>query len=152
MSGPIGTANVARDPPHRPHPMILRPLRLAPGSDLRRALDEYLKVSELHSAFVVSGIGSLVRANLRFAGEAGEALVSGPLELLSLAGTLTESGSHLHLSVSNSSGGVIGGHACFGCEIRTTAEILLAGLADWRMAREHDEATGYRELVIRPLN
>ena len=90
--------------------MILRPLRLVPGSDLRRALDEYLKVSELHSAFVVSGIGSLVRAKLRFADNAGESPVSGPLELLSLA-----------------------------------------GLENWRLAREHDEATGWKELVIRPL-
>lgn len=37
-----------------------------------------------------------------------------------------------------------------GCTVRTTAEVLLALLPDWRLSREPDAATGYDELVVRP--
>jgi predicted DNA-binding protein with PD1-like motif len=129
--------------------MQLRPIRLSPGCDLRRSLEEVGLTPEAESAFVVAGIGSLVMATLRFAGEASESEIAGPLEILSLSGTLGVSGGHLHASVSDASGRVYGGHLCYGNEVRTTAEVLLAPLKDWALTREHDPATGYKELVVR---
>ena len=129
--------------------MHLLPIRLSPGTDLRRALEEIAATSEAQSAFVVAGIGSLTQATLRYAGEATEVEIKGPLEILSLSGTLSASGAHLHASISDASGRVYGGHLCHGSEIRTTAEVLLAPLKDWSLTREHDPATGYQELVIR---
>lgn len=130
--------------------MQMQPIRLIPGADLRRALEDALTGETTDSAFVVAGIGSLTEASLRYAGEAAAAKISGPLEILSISGTLSASGAHLHMSVSDASGRVFGGHMGYGNTIRTTAEILLAPLEDGSLTREHDPTTGFDELVIRP--
>jgi uncharacterized protein len=129
--------------------MHLLPMRLSPGSDLRRALEAAAAEQAGGSAFVVAGIGSLVDARLRFAGETTESQLVGPLEILSLSGTLGSSGAHLHMSVSDASGRVVGGHVGYGNVVRTTAEVLLAPLPGWSLTREHDAATGFSELVVR---
>lgn len=130
--------------------MEFLPIRLSPGADLRRMLEEAVEGQGVGSAFVVAGIGSLLGASLRYAGEPKERQLAGPLEILSLAGSLSPSGAHLHMSVSDAAGHVYGGHVGYGNTIRTTAEILIAPLADWSLAREFDETTGFKELVIRP--
>jgi predicted DNA-binding protein with PD1-like motif len=127
----------------------LLPVRLSPGLDLRRALEEAVNDRGLGSAFVVAGIGSLVIASLRYAGKTRESQLEGPLELVSLSGSLSPSGAHLHMSISDASGHVFGGHVGYGSTIRTTAEILIAPLPDWSLAREYDATTGFNELVVR---
>jgi uncharacterized protein len=129
--------------------MEFLPIRLSPGADLRRALEEAVGGHGPGSAFVVAGVGSLTDANLRYAGETAECQLVGPWEIVSLSGTLGPSGAHLHMSVSDASGRVVGGHVGYGNTIRTTAEILLAPLPDWTLTREHDAATGFNELVVR---
>ena len=124
-------------------------LRLNPGDDLRAALDAALKQRGAEAAFVVSGIGSLRGARIRYAGVESAAVLDGDLEILTLSGTLSPDGAHLHISVSDAVGQVRGGHVAPGCIVRTTAEILIAWLPEWRFAREHDPATGYPELVPR---
>lgn len=124
------------------------PLRLFPGLDLRRALEEAAS-GQSESAFVVAGIGSLTQASLRYAGETTETTTAGPLEILSISGTLSSSGAHLHMSISDASGRVYGGHVGYGSTIRTTAEILLVLLPAWSLTREFDPATGFNELVVR---
>ncbi|KIQ22550.1 DNA-binding protein [Variovorax paradoxus] len=125
-------------------------LRLNPGDDLRGALDAALKQRGAEAAFVVSGIGSLRGARIRYAGVESAAVLQGDLEILTLSGTLSPDGAHLHISVSDAAGQVRGGHVAPGCTVRTTAEILIAWLPEWRFSREHDPATGYPELVPRP--
>ena len=126
------------------------PLRLRPGADLRRSLEEAARVSAGGSAFVVGGIGSLVNASLRLADAQSETLLQGPFEILTLSGTLSPDGAHLHMAVADPKGQVLGGHVGYGNEIRTTAELLLLRLPGWTLARQADEVTGFRELVIRP--
>jgi predicted DNA-binding protein with PD1-like motif len=121
-------------------------LRLNPGDDLRASLDAALKQSGAQGAFVVSGIGSLRGASVRFAGAAQPTRIEGDLEILTLAGSLSPDGSHIHISVSDGQGRVFGGHAAPGCVVRTTAEILVAVLPDWQLSRTHDPLTGYAEL------
>jgi uncharacterized protein len=128
--------------------MELLPIRLTPGADLRRALEEALRERSTTSAFVVSGIGSLNEAQLRFAGEPIESAIAGPLEILNISGSLTPSGAHLHMAISDSSGRVYGGHVTYGNVIRTTAEVLIALLPDGSLTRELDAATGFHELVV----
>jgi len=130
--------------------MPLLPLRLPPGADLREALEEAARQPGVGSAFVVSGIGSLTQARLRFAQADVETVIEGPLEILSLSGSLAENGAHLHMAVSRADGSVLGGHVGHGCAIRTTAEVLLALLPGWQLTRAHDAETGYQELVVRP--
>jgi len=129
--------------------MPFLPVRLPPGVDLRRALDDLAAEQASASAFVVAGIGSLVEARLRYAGEAAETRIEGPLEILSLSGSLGAGGSHLHMAVSDAAGRVYGGHVGGGNVVRTTAEVLLAPLPDWSLARAHDPATGFSELLVR---
>ena len=124
------------------------PLRLPPACDLRREIEQAVGARPEQGGFVLSGIGSLTQANLRFAAAESSTLLVEPLEVLSLAGSVTPEGAHLHASVSTASGRVLGGHLGYGCLVRTTAEVLIAVLPEWKLSREHDAASGYKELVI----
>jgi len=128
------------------------PLRLSPGEDLKVALEQWFVRAGATAAFVVSGIGSLDRSAVRYAGEPDAALLDGRFEILTLQGTLSADGAHLHVSISDAQGRVTGGHVKPGCRIATTAEVLIALLPGVRFAREMDVATGYDELVVRPLS
>ncbi|WP_298235743.1 PPC domain-containing DNA-binding protein [uncultured Azohydromonas sp.] len=125
------------------------PLRLQPGTDLRRALEAAVAQRGCEAAFVLGGIGSLGEAQLRLAGADVTLVLPGPLEVLTLSGSVGAKGSHLHASLSDAQGRVLGGHLGYGCGVRTTAEVLLALLPGWRFTREPDAATGYDELVAR---
>ena len=63
--------------------------------------------------------------------------------------TVSPDGAHLHMSVSDAQGRVLGGHVARGCTVRTTAELLLVLLPGHRFSRELDSATGFAELQIR---
>lgn len=130
--------------------MAFVPVRLCPGDDLRKALEAAVAPGE--SAFVVAGIGSLTQARLRFADRREAQPVPGPLEIVSLSGTLAPDGAHLHMTVSDDDGHVTGGHVGHGNIVRTTVEVLLAPLPDWSLTREPDPDTGYDELVVRRRN
>ena len=74
------------------------------------------------------------------------------VEIVSLMGTVSEHGSHLHASLARRDLSVFGGHLRPGCLVNTTAEIVLAELPDTVFTRERDEATGYEELAIRKID
>lgn len=132
------------------------PIRLNPGEDLRNAIEAAVRGANCRAAFVLSGIGSLSNAGLRFAGAEQPRRLTGDMEILSLSGTVAFNGtgegarssSHLHMALSTASGEVFGGHVAPGCTVRTTAEVLLALLPEWEFSREPDAATGYLELQI----
>jgi len=127
---------------------MMTPLRLQPGDDLRVALELPLQREFPNGAFVVCGIGSLSRVSLRLAGADALLTLDGLFEILTLSGTLTVDGVHLHMSIANAQGQVIGGHVGPGCIVRTTAEILIAPLQGWTLGRAFDAATGYPELTV----
>ena len=129
--------------------MKVVPLRLQPGDDLRQALETWMGEQEEQAGCVISAIGSLSVAELRFAGAAAATTIRGDLEILSLSGTLSADGAHLHIAVANSKGAVIGGHLCAGSQVRTTAELVIGLLPEWQFRRERDPATGYAELAIK---
>lgn len=124
------------------------PLRLAPGQDLRAALDGITAAHGVDAAFVLQGIGSLSIARIRCAGREDALELHGDTEILTLAGTLAADGMHLHISVADAQGHVFGGHVERGCIVRTTAEILVALLPDHRFSRVPDAGSGYRELLV----
>jgi uncharacterized protein len=124
------------------------PLRLSPGADLRAALEAEVAARSCCAGFVISAVGSLSRARLRLAGAGEPDDLGGDLEILTLAGTVAGNGSHLHMSVADSQGRVMGGHVAHGCIVRTTAEVLLLLLSEWSFNRELDPATGFSELVV----
>jgi uncharacterized protein len=124
-------------------------VRLSPGADLRAALDQTFRTRGHGAAFVLQGIGSLSVAMLRYAGRDASAELRGDLEILTLAGSLSGDGPHLHMSIADTDGRVFGGHVTAGCIVRTTAEIVVVHIPGERYTREHDAATGFAELVIR---
>lgn len=126
-------------------------LRLMPGQDLRLTLKNFAQQNQLEAAIILSAIGSLTQANLRFAARERATLLTGPLELISLDGTLSRHGLHLHGTVADGDGHPWAGHIMAGCMIRTTAEIAIATLPDLSFQRKADPKTGYQELSIEPF-
>jgi predicted DNA-binding protein with PD1-like motif len=125
------------------------PLRIPPGRDLRRTLEEALAATQAPAAFVVAGIGSLSEAHIRFANRDVPTVLSGDYEILTLGGSLSPDGAHLHISIADSQGRVFGGHLSSGSIVRTTAEVLVLLTPEWSLSRELDPATGFKELVVR---
>ena len=130
--------------------MNIHCLRLAPGQDLKHELQAFAAAEALEAGVIVTGLGSLTQAALRFAAALEGTVIDGPLELIALSGTLSRYGMHLHGAVADAQGRVYGGHILPGCIIRTTAEIAIAPLAHLRLDRQFDPQTGYWELVVEP--
>lgn len=99
---------------------------------------------------VVSGVGCVSRWRLRDA--TGVRVRSGEedVEIVSLMGTVSEYGCHLHASFSREDLSAFGGHLLPGCTVNTTAEIVLAEIGSCVFTRRPDSETGYEELEIGP--
>jgi hypothetical protein len=70
-------------------------------------------------------------------------------EILSLVGTLgADSSCHLHMSLGDSRGQVVGGHLMGDAVVFTTAEILLIEVPSLEWTREFDQTTGFDELRV----
>ena len=134
--------------------MQVHVLRLSPGDDLRVSLEAAFaalsKEHGLEAACIMSAVGSLSRAVLRYADKATGSDINASLELLMLSGTLSANGAHVHASVADEQGEVKGGHLMPGCVVRTTVEVVIALLPGWQFRRELDAATGFNELTPRP--
>lgn len=124
-------------------------IRLCPKEDLKAKLDEYVKTQNIKAACIITCSGSLQQAAIRYANQPNTDIICEKFEIVSLTGTLSQSGSHLHIAVSDSSGKTIGGHLKEGSIIYTTAEIVLAILPGAVYERETDPTYGYKELVIK---
>lgn len=70
-------------------------------------------------------------------------------EIVSLVGTVSTNGTHLHMSFSDNEGTVRGGHLKEGTIVHPTAEIVIGIDEDVVMTREMDEETGFTELVVK---
>jgi len=128
--------------------------RLTPGADLRAELERLTRELSLGAGCIVSCVGSLSQARLRMPGAAGEAeafrTFEGPMEIVSLAGTLGPDGPHVHISLARADGACIGGHLVAGCIVHTTAELVIGELQGVEFRRLPDAATGYSELTVSP--
>jgi uncharacterized protein len=122
--------------------------RFTPGEDLRDAIERLGEEHHVEAGCILSAVGSLTTATLRLAGAQTFAKFTGPFEIVSLSGTVSPSGAHLHLSMAGADGNAIGGHLVHGCVIHTTAEIVLADMTGVRFLRLPDAVTGFNELNI----
>ena len=138
-------------PPVAPSsPLKTYALRLRPGDDLRQQLNAFALANGLQAAALLTCVGSLTDVTLRLANQPGPTHYRGHFEILSLVGTFSASGSHLHLAVADSTGRTLGGHLLDGCRVYTTAEIVLGELTELEFGREIDPTFGYQELSVRP--
>ena len=123
-------------------------IRLKPGEDLRSSIQKYVEDNRIHAGWMISCAGSLTNYNIRFANQPGGSKGSGHFEIVSLTGTLSVNGSHIHISISDSTGKTIGGHLLEGCKIYTTAEIIIGESKTMIFKREKDGTTPWDELQI----
>ncbi|NEO83690.1 MAG: DUF296 domain-containing protein [Spirulina sp. SIO3F2] len=125
-------------------------LRLEPGDDVRQTLEAIAKQENIHAGFILSAVGSLSTVRLRFADAESATELSGKHEMVSLSGTVSAAGVHLHLMVSNAAGECRGGHLVTGCTVYTTLELVIGQLSGVRFERVMDAKTGFPELAIVP--
>ena len=105
------------------------PLKLGPGSDLRRSLEQ-LAIEQGAAGFVLGVVGNLSRAAFQCAGRSGPTILEGDLEIITLQGTVAPDGVHLHLSLSDSDCQVWGGHLEPGTLVLKGADLLVGFLPD----------------------
>ena len=104
------------------------------------------------AGIILSVVGALKSVKLRMAGAAPKKQViksfSGDFEIVSIEGTLSKDDCHIHISLSDKNGAVVGGHLKEGVVV-VTAEVSLLELTDRKFLREFDKETGFEELVVK---
>ncbi len=129
--------------------LAVHAIRLKPGEDLRNAIQKYVNDNRINAGWISTCAGSLTNYNIRFANKQEGVKDSGHFEIVSLTGTLSVNGSHIHISISDSTGKTIGGHLLEGCIIYTTAEIVIGESKNIVFKREKDGTTPWEELQIK---
>ena len=125
-------------------------LRLLPGDEVLSQLRTFIQQHQLSAAWIAGCTGSMTDVALRYAGRDETTLLRGTWEVISLSGTLELTGEHLHLSISDPQGAMLGGHMMPGCTVRTTLEIIIGELTAFTFSRQPCEVSGYEELVVNP--
>lgn len=125
-------------------------LRLKPDQDLRQNLKTFTKEQNIKAGFILTAIGSLKQATIRFANQSNSTVLNDKFEIISLNGTLATTGIHLHIAIADKEGKIIAGHLDDGCIIYTTAEIVIGASEEFSFIRTIDKQTGYKELEIIP--
>ncbi len=123
-------------------------LRLRPGQDLKKELDAFAREHHLQAGFIMTCVGSVRQVAIRPADQQVPLTRHQKFEIVSLVGTLSPDGSHLHISLSDSTGTTIGGHLLEGNEIYTTAEIVIGEARNLQFHRKIDAETTYKELTV----
>jgi predicted DNA-binding protein with PD1-like motif len=135
------------------HP-VLHALRIRSNEEIKSTLTKYVEANNIRAGAIVSCVGSTAVCTMRLAdakaGTDGSFLeTKKPSEILSLSGTVSVKGSHLHISLGDDKGHVCGGHLITGV-VNTTCEIVICDMSnDIQFEREMDSTTGYKELVVK---
>ena len=122
--------------------------RLNPGEDLRKSIEAFVKEKNIIAGWINTCVGSLTDYTIRFANQQEGNNGSGHFEIVNLTGTVSVNGSHLHISISDSTGKTIGGHLLDGCKIYTTAEIVIGSTTAYEFKRVKDGTTEWEELQV----
>lgn len=123
--------------------------RLKPGADLRKSIQAYVAEHNIQAGYMITCVGSLTQTHLRYANQPNGTHLKGFFEIVSLVGTVSINGNHLHLSMSDSTGKTIGGHLLDNNLIYTTAEIVMGESKNLVFTREKDSTTPWEELQIK---
>lgn len=129
--------------------MAIETIRLKPGQKVKETLTEFVAQRHWQAGCVLSAVGSLTRYNLRFANQDTGSMATGHFEVVSLSGLISIHGTHLHMSVSDSTGKTIGGHLLEENIVYTTLEIVLGEITGEVHLRTPDSTFGYNELEVK---
>ncbi|XP_078591637.1 bifunctional protein GlmU-like [Branchiostoma floridae x Branchiostoma japonicum] len=131
-------------------------LRLGPGVEIQSALQKFVQEKGLKAPFVMTCVGSVSAAKLRLAKAIGDKPGAGKheiielderYEIVSLVGTLND-GTHLHVSLADKDGAIVGGHVMGNLTVFTTAEIVIGESSLETYGRVMEESTGHPQLVV----
>lgn len=88
---------------HNAYPSILQTwtIRLKPGDDLKKIIDELARDYSISAGVVVTCVGSSTKASIRFRENRARPNWKVPLEIVSLTGMISTTVSHLHISLSD---------------------------------------------------
>jgi len=125
--------------------------RLQKGEDLKLSIERYVEENGIKAGVIVSCVGCLYKSVIRKADGRNSVTLDRDVEIVSVTGTLSLDGCHIHLSVSDEELRTYGGHLKVGCLVETTAEIVLLELGNYIFRRKMDSKTGYKELEISRL-
>jgi len=103
------------------------PYHLSAGSDLLDCLQQ-LALHHGGQGFVLGVVGNLSQAAFLCPGQPQPTVVRGELEIITLQGTLTANGVHLHLSCSDAACQVWGGHLEPGTLVLKGVDLLIGCL------------------------
>ena len=126
--------------------------RLLPNMEIKGSIDSFVKGKNIKAGSVVSCAGSTSYAKLRLAnakaGDVNHFLeVEKKGEIVSLSGTVSIHGLHLHMGIAMDDGQVVGGHLTEAI-VNTTCELVIAVLADYEFTRPLDASTKFKELSV----
>src|SRR5690606_6334406 len=115
-------------------------IRLHDGYDLLEEIEKLAASHAIQAGVILSAVGSLRESKIRVPIMQNEVKYITPknLEIDNLQGTVSVNGCHLHISVSDVDGNVMGGHLKEGNIIRTTCELVIGILSDTVFKREPD--------------
>ncbi|XP_078672192.1 bifunctional protein GlmU-like [Branchiostoma floridae x Branchiostoma belcheri] len=137
-------------------PVVCFSLRLGPGEEIQSALLKFVQEKQLQAPFVMTCVGSVSGGKLRLAKAMPDKSGVGKheiieldqrYEIVSLVGTLND-GAHLHVSLADKDGAVIGGHVMGNLTVFTTAEIVIGESTKESYGRVMEEETGFPQLVV----
>lgn len=134
--------------------------RLKPNQDLNKELTDFVHKNDLKAAFIMTCVGSLTKATVRMAYDKNSDALENRvktyehhMEIVSLVGTLSSiGGHHLHISLSDKDGNLVGGHVFGELNVFTTAEVVIGECVDYVFDREDDFESGFKELVVKNKN
>lgn len=122
--------------------------RLHRGDDLKQSILEFCKMNNINSGIMACAVGCCSKVRFRLAGAESFYEDERDYEIVSIMGTISKDGVHIHISFSDKTGKVVGGHLSDGCIINTTCEIAIIKSDKYKLSRVYDEETCYKELVI----
>ena len=122
--------------------------RLHRGDDLKQSILEFCKMNNINSGIMAWAVGCCSKVRFRLAGAESFYEDERDYEIVSIMGTISKDGVHIHISFADDTGKVVGGHLSDGCIINTTCEVSIIETNKYKLSREYDEETCYKELVI----
>lgn len=132
-------------------------LRLEPGEDVLKSIQDYCEKKKLTDGVVVSGIGSLdgctffdpmeIPGNPGNYGYVTPIDIPSPIELIGLNGIICRGDDgrpvpHIHASFADKKGNEFGGHLKDGNIVLMTVELVIAEISGVSMSRALDPAKG----------
>ncbi len=126
-------------------------VRLTGGMDLKKEIVNFCENNNIKSGIIAACVGCCYEVRFRLAGGKYFYYKKDDYEIVSMTGIIAENGVHIHVSFADRFGKVIGGHLADGCLVNSTAEVAIMEVNDYKLTREMDEDTGYKELVVERL-